>query len=97
LALLYQNHLAPPDLRVRARAPHYCPMDTLKPTVLNRREAMLQIPPLIKAYLKLGGCVGDGAYVDHAFNTTDVCLLVDTAKMNARQKALYAQSARGSL
>ena len=30
------------------------------------------IPSLIKAYLRLGGGVGDGACVDHAFNTTDV-------------------------
>ena len=40
---------------------------------------MVAVPSLIKAYLRLGGFVGDGAYVDHAFNTTDVCLVMDTA------------------
>jgi putative hemolysin len=38
--------------------------------------------------------VGDGAFVDHAFNTTDVCLVMDTARLNARQAALY-RGARG--
>jgi putative hemolysin len=47
------------------------------------------VPSLIKAYLRLGGFVGDGAYVDRAFNTTDVCLVMDTARMNARSLALY--------
>ena len=54
---------------------------------------MVQVPALIKAYLRLGGVIGDGAYVDHAFNTTDICLVLDTAAMNARQRKLYAGGA----
>ena len=50
---------------------------------------MKQTPALIKAYLKLGGCVGEGAFVDHAFKTTDVCLVLDTVQMNPRQQRLY--------
>ena len=50
---------------------------------------MLQVPALIKAYLRLGGFVGEGAYIDHSFNTTDVCLILDTARMNERQARLY--------
>jgi putative hemolysin len=45
---------------------------------------------LIKAYLRLGGVVGEGAFVDHEFNTTDVCLIMDTAKLNARQSRIYS-------
>ena len=63
----------------------------MDPETLDAREAMLTIPALIKAYLRLGGCVGEGAFVDHAFNTTDVCLVMDTQKMNARQKNIYAK------
>jgi putative hemolysin len=37
--------------------------------------------------------VGEGAFVDHAFNTVDVCLVLDTAQMNARQKAIYTREA----
>jgi putative hemolysin len=36
------------------------------------------VPPLIKGYLRLGGFVGDGAVIDHQFNTTDVFVTVKT-------------------
>jgi putative hemolysin len=49
------------------------------------------VPALIKAYLRLGGYVGEGAFVDHAFNTTDVCLIMDTERMNEKQKSLYSK------
>ncbi|MFZ5961770.1 GNAT family N-acetyltransferase [Thalassococcus sp. BH17M4-6] len=93
LSLLAHRHLAPEDLRVRAR--QYQRMDLVPPEEVDRKQALLQIPALIKAYLRLGGVVGDGAFVDHAFNTTDVCLVMDTERMNARQKGLYARAGAG--
>jgi putative hemolysin len=50
---------------------------------------MRAVPALIKGYLRLGGYVGEGAFVDHAFNTTDVCLILDTARMTEAQARLY--------
>lgn len=91
LSLLHARHLAPADLRVRARAEHFQPMDLLREDQYDRRDAMMRIPSLIKAYLRLGGYVGEGAFVDHAFNTTDVCLVLDTARMNARQSDIYTK------
>jgi putative hemolysin len=91
LSLLHHRHLAPPDLRVRALADHYHSLDLLPEAAIDRRPAMLQVPSLIKAYLRLGGFVGDGAYVDHAFNTIDVCLVLDTSRMNARQRSIYTR------
>jgi putative hemolysin len=90
LSFLHHRHLAPPALRVRAVDAHYQSMDLIPADQLDRRAAAVAVPALIKAYLRLGGFVGDGAYVDHAFNTTDVCLVMDTARMNARQRRLYA-------
>lgn len=87
LSFLHQRHLAPPDLRVRSKV--FQPMDLVAPDDLDRVAAMAATPSLIKAYLRLGGCVGDGAFVDHAFNTTDVCLVMDTQRMNTRQMDMY--------
>jgi putative hemolysin len=87
LSLLHHRHLAPPELRVRARS--FQRMDLMDAQAIDRPAAMVKVPSLIKAYLRLGGCVGEGAFVDHAFNTTDVCLIMDTAKLNARQAKLY--------
>lgn len=93
LAFLHHHHLAPPEIRVRARAESFQRMDLVEETKLDRRRAMLGVPSLIKSYLRLGGVVGEGAYVDHAFNTTDVCLILDTAKMNMRQARIYQGAA----
>jgi putative hemolysin len=90
LSILHHNHLAPPDLRVRAHPAHFQRMDLIAADCIDRRRAMLQMPALIKAYLRLGGVVGQGAYIDHAFNTTDICLVMDTARLNARQLRLYS-------
>lgn len=89
LSLLHHRHLAAPDLRVTARAPHRADMNRRCAPEIDRRAAMMHMPALIKAYLRLGGVVGEGAYVDHDFNTTDVCLIMDTAAMSARQKRIY--------
>ncbi len=91
LSLLHHRHLAPEALRVRALPQHYQPLNLVPEDRIDRRAAMLQVPALIKAYLRLGGFVGDGAFIDHAFNTTDVCLVMDTERLNARQKAIYGR------
>ncbi|MEP1768272.1 MAG: GNAT family N-acyltransferase [Sulfitobacter sp.] len=89
LSLLHTRHLAPPELRVKARQAQYQPMDIIDPAGLDRRAAMVQVPSLIKAYLRLGGWVGEGAYVDHQFNTTDVCLILDTQQLSPRDAMTY--------
>jgi putative hemolysin len=90
LSLLHHAHLAPADLRVRAKGDHFQSMDLVPVGQLDRRRAMLETPALIKAYLRMGGFVGEGAYIDRDFNTTDVCLVLDTRRTNDRQRRLYS-------
>ncbi len=96
LSYLHHNHLAPEDLRVRTRDEFFVPMDVIPVDQIKRTEAMKQIPALIKAYIRLGGFVGEGAYVDHEFNTVDVCLLMDTARMVDRYRTFYQRESRGA-
>ncbi len=91
LSYLHHHHLAPEDLRVRAQADNFQPMDLLPIDAVERRAAMVDTPALIKAYLRLGGFVGEGAFIDHDFNTTDVCLLMDTKRLNEKQTGLYTK------
>lgn len=90
LAFLHHRHLAPDALRVRARA--FQRMDLIPEDALDRLTAMREMPALIKAYLRLGGCVGEGAFIDHDFNTIDVCLVMDTDRMNTRQRDMYTKA-----
>ena len=89
LSYLHHFHLSPPGLRVIARPEKRMEMGLLPPGSVSRSEAMAGIPALIKAYLRLGGHVGDGAWKDEAFNTTDVCLVMDTERMSMRHRDYY--------
>jgi L-ornithine Nalpha-acyltransferase len=89
LSYLHHHHLAPPALRVQARGEGRACMNLLPPDRIDRPAAMRATPALIKAYLRLGGVVGEGAWIDRAFRTTDVCLVMDTARLNERQRGLY--------
>jgi putative hemolysin len=71
-------------------------MDLVAPEAIDRRAAMVATPALIKAYLRLGGFVGEGAWIDHAFNTTDVCLVMDTAKMSEKHRDFYIRKHRAA-
>jgi len=93
LAYLHHNHLAPPELRVRAHGAGRQSMDLIASDTLDRAEAMRDTPALIKAYLRLGGFVGEGAFIDRDFNTIDVCLVMDTAQMNAKSREIYTRKA----
>ena len=92
LSMLYHRHLAPPELRVQAQPHSAQTMNLISEADLDRKAAMLAVPALIKAYLRLGSVVGADAFVDRRFNTTDVCLIMDTTKMNEKQRNLYARS-----
>lgn len=93
LSLLHHRHLAPDALRPVARAEGFQPMDLIAESDLDRPAAIRAIPALIKAYLRLGGFVGQGAYVDRAFNCIDVCLVMDVALIPEKHRAIYRRGA----
>lgn len=97
LSYLHHHHLAPPDLRVTALPGARVEMDLLQPAEIDKTEAMRQMPTLIKAYIRLGGFVGEGAWIDHAFNTVDVCLLMDTSRMVDRYHKFYSRQRGGEV
>jgi putative hemolysin len=95
LSHLHHHHLAPEDLRVRALPEGRLEMDRMPAAAVDPKRAMQAIPPLIKAYLRLGGFVGEGAHVDRDFNTIDVCLIMDTTRMTAKYREFYERKPRG--
>ena len=84
LGYLHRDRLAPPAWRARAHPPLYVGMDQIAPERIDARLAVKQLPPLIKAYLRLGAWVGDGAVVDRQFGTTDVLIILPVENINAR-------------
>lgn len=94
LSYLYHNHMAPEALRPRALDSLYTKMDLLAPEDIHPIRGLASVPPLVKGYLRLGGWVGDGAVVDHQFNTTDVCVLVKTDQVSEKYYKHYDRTAR---
>ena len=97
LALLHHGHLAPETLRPRSRPEHYQPLALVPEDEIDRAKAMRDMPALIKGYLRLGGFVGDGAYIDEAFRTIDVCLVMETARIADRYRSFYSRQAPETL
>ncbi|MDO6591605.1 ornithine-acyl-ACP acyltransferase [Loktanella sp. D2R18] len=91
LSLLYHRHLAPETLRVTAKGPSAADMNRLPPEQIDRVSAMRDTPALIKAYLRLGGTVGDGAFVDKLFNTTDICMVLAADAVSQLQRDIYVR------
>ncbi len=89
LSYLNQNHLAPKSFSPTVLPQFYQSLDLVNADRIDRKAAMKQTPALIKAYLRLGGFVGDGAFIDRNFNTVDVCLIMDTENMSARHRRAY--------
>ncbi|RYH03110.1 GNAT family N-acetyltransferase [Salipiger sp. IMCC34102] len=90
VALLQARHPGPRDLRPKAHGPgHWVP----GPYEGDTKAALRQVPSLIKAYLRLGGGVGIGACPDPAFRTTDVCMVLNVARIPPERAARFGGAA----
>lgn len=92
LSLLHQEYLAPADIRARALMPVRTEM--LAPGNYDRRAAMRALPPLVKGYLRVGAMVGDGAFVDHMFNTVDMFVVMPVENITRRYLDRFAGAPR---
>ncbi|NQW09278.1 MAG: GNAT family N-acetyltransferase [Alphaproteobacteria bacterium] len=95
LSYLYHYHLAPDRLLVRALPGLHIEMNRAPRESIDAKRALATLPPLIKGYLRLGGFVGDGAVIDPQFNTTDVCVIVQTDAVTDKYYKHYQREARG--
>ena len=92
---LHRFHLAPAPLRARALEGVYQPMNLCQVTPADRSRALAEVPALIRAYLRMGGFVGDGAFIDHKLRTTDVFLVLDTRSMPDRRRMFHTRTPSG--
>ncbi len=95
LALSFLHHTvsAKGEWAVSARPELYRKMDLMPFEGVNAKKALMALPPLIKGYLRLGAMIGDGAVVDHAFNTTDVLVVLPIASISSRYVNYYGADA----
>jgi putative hemolysin len=94
LTYLYTHHLAAEPIRPKALGSRYVSMQRCDAALLAPRQIQMALPPLIKGYLRLGGFVGDGAVIDHQFNTTDIAVIVQTDLVTEKYYRHYEREAR---
>ena len=90
LSLLHHRHRAPAAMRPLVRADRGVSMERLAPGSYDERRALLALPPLVKGYLRAGARFGDGAFIDHEFNTVDVCVVMPVEGISDRYAARFA-------
>jgi putative hemolysin len=81
----------PPEWRVRALPDRYVEMKRIPLAELEPRRALMDLPPLIKGYLRLGCYIGEGAVIDSQFNTIDVLIILPVSAINSRYFAHFGQ------
>lgn len=84
LSFLHHRARAPDEWRCRARDRLYIPMDRVPLSGIDQKAALKAMPPLIKAYLRLGAYFGDGAVLDRQFGTTDVLVIMPVENIDPR-------------
>jgi putative hemolysin len=78
ISYLYHNHLAPESFRPIGLKNPEVKMDMIPQNDIDVKKVIRNLPPLIKGYIRIGGVIGDGVFIDHDFDTVDVCVVLST-------------------
>jgi putative hemolysin len=89
LSFLHHQANASEDWSVRPLPGRAVDMAALSAEAIEPRKALAALPPLLKAYLRVGARFGDGAVVDAQFGTTDVFAIMRLADMEQRYVEYY--------
>lgn len=89
LSYLYHYHLADPSLCPVARPERYVKMDLIPKDQIDVKSVFMELPPLIKGYIRLGASIGDGAVIDHQWNSIDVCIVMPTSLVTEKYMKHY--------
>jgi L-ornithine Nalpha-acyltransferase len=89
LSFMHHYHAIPAGMEVKARPELFVPMDRMAKDAVDQKEGMRALPPLLKGYLRAGGCIGDGAVIDKQFDTIDVFIYFPLSGMDARYMSRF--------
>ena len=92
LSYLKHFHSSPKYLKTKPLWKLKVKSKTIDKKLLNSNEEFRKLPPLIKAYIRVGAFVGSGAIVDKEFDTTDVLIVLETKKMLKKYSKLYLKN-----
>ena len=89
LSYLRVNFSLPNKFSIKSYDNNIYPAFKLNGKNLNQLRTFAKLPPLIKGYLRVGGKVSNSFFVDHNFNTIDLCIVVRTNDIDKKYKKKY--------
>jgi putative hemolysin len=93
LTFLRRTAAAPDAWRVTAQPGRGVALDKLIGEPISEIQAVRELPPLVKGYLRLGAYVCEEAVVDWQFGTTDVFIVLPVERINTRYINYYGPDA----
>jgi L-ornithine Nalpha-acyltransferase len=89
LSFLHRQASAEAEWQVQPRQGRAVPMSILDKAAVDAREGITALPPLLKAYVRIGAKFGDGAVIDNEFGTVDVFTIMPIADIEERHIAYF--------
>ena len=86
LSYLRSNFSLPDEISVKSLVNSNYPVYNRNNLNESGLRIFVKLPPLIKGYLRVGGRVSDGFFIDYAFNTIDLCIVVQTKNIDKKYK-----------
>jgi L-ornithine Nalpha-acyltransferase len=84
LSFIYHYARAEGEWAVSALPDKRIDMNLVNKEDLKEKNILAQMPPLIKAYMRLGARFGDSAVIDKQFGTTDVFVILPKNQMSEK-------------
>ena len=85
-AVLRARYLGPKKLLPSVKSPSVLKFENELRSDVNLKRAMLKMPPLLRAYLLMGGWVSDHAVIDYKLNTLHVFTGLEVSKIPHEKK-----------
>lgn len=89
LSFLHHQASAESEWQVFPRDGRAVPMGILDKTAVDTRKGIAALPPLLKAYVRVGARFGAGAVIDKQFGTIDVFTVMPIADIEERYIAYF--------
>ena len=81
LSYLYHYHKTPKSLNTSPVKKLKANFNIMQKNKIDIEQEFRNLPPLIKAYIRVGAWIGPGAIVDLKFDTTDVLIVLNAKKI----------------
>ncbi len=89
LSFLHHQASADTEWQVLPHRGRAVPMGILEKAAVDLRKGVAALPPLLKAYLRVGAKFGNGAVIDKQFDTVDVFTIMPLGEIEDRYIAYF--------